>query len=45
MNYQECGELNRDFLEVFRLELSLGRSTYIYTNREEKALPSRQQEL
>lgn len=36
MNYQECGELNRDFLEVFRLELSLERSTYIYTNREEK---------
>ena len=34
MNYQEFGELNRDFLEVFRLELSPERSTYIYTNRE-----------
>ena len=36
MNYQEFGELNRDFLEVFRLELSPERSTYIYTNREKK---------
>ena len=36
MKYQEYSEENRDFLEVFRLELSPERSTYINTNREEK---------
>lgn len=37
--------MNRDFLEVFRLELNLERSTYTSTNREDRGKASRKEEL